>query len=78
MGSNHQNAFDLLKSKLGIMHQSCAFMCVPILRKLWFIKTDASDIAMAACVGRIHDTGHERPVAYGSATLTHTKRAVNH
>ena len=55
------------------MHQCCFFTFE--VGKPWFLQTDASGVAVAACVGQWDYGGNERPVAYASAKSTTTRRA---
>ena len=70
-GQEPQCAFDNLKHKLCNAPVLFTFE----VGKPWFLQTDASGVAVAACVGQWDSGGNERPVAYVSAKLTTTQRA---
>ena len=70
-GEWKQLAFEELRRRLCF---------VPVLYaaevgKPWFVETDASGVAVAACVGQWDTSDNERPVAYPSAKLSSTQRA---
>ena len=58
-----QCAFDNVKHKLCNAPVLFTFQ----VEKPWFLQTDASGVAVAACVGQWDSGGNERPVAYASA-----------
>lgn len=67
----HQVSFDLLKGKLC----EPPILFTPDVMKPWFMHTDASGVAVAACIGQYDEHGNEKPVAYCSSKLTCTQMA---
>ena len=67
---NSNSILDNLKHKLC---NASVFFTFEV-GKLWFLQTDASGVAVAACAGHWDSGGNERPVAYASAKLTTTQR----